>query len=38
MNREFVEKHCVFAAGVTDIGFGLRNTDKFAYPAEKDVM
>lgn len=38
VNREFVEKHCVFAAGVTDIGFGLRNTDKFAYPAEKDVM
>lgn len=37
VNRTFVEKHCVFAAGVTDIGFGLRNTDKFAYPAEKDI-
>ena len=35
MNREFVEKHCIFSTGVTDIGYGLRNTDKYARPAEK---
>lgn len=38
VDQDFVNKHCVFAAGVTDIGYGLRNTDKFAYPEEKDVM
>ncbi len=38
VDQDFVNRHCVFAAGVTDIGYGLRNTDKFAYPAEKDVM
>ncbi|MDO5530493.1 nitrate reductase catalytic subunit NapA [Sutterella sp.] len=38
VNKEFVDKHCIFCAGVTDIGYGLRNTDKYAYPAEKDVM
>lgn len=38
VNQSYVEKHCIFCAGVTDIGFGLRNTDKFAFPAEKDVM
>jgi len=27
MDREFVEKHCVFAAGVVDIGYALRATD-----------
>ncbi len=38
VNEDYVGKHCIFTTGVTDIGFGLRNTDKFAYPAEKDVM
>ncbi len=38
VNHDFVNRHCIFATGVTDIGYGLRNTDKFAYPAEKDVM
>lgn len=38
VNKPFVEKHCIFCAGVTDIGYGLRKTDKFAYPAEKDVL
>ncbi|MCR4375548.1 MAG: molybdopterin-dependent oxidoreductase, partial [Acidobacteria bacterium] len=27
MDRNFVEKHCVFAAGVVDIGYALRATD-----------
>ena len=38
VNQAFVEKHCIFTAGVTDIGYGLRNTDKYAYPAERDVL
>lgn len=38
MNRKFVEENCIFCAGVTDIGYGLRNTDKYAHPAEHDVM
>ena len=38
VNQAFVDKHCVFATGPTDIGYGLRPTDQFAFPAEKDVM
>jgi nitrate reductase NapA len=38
VNREFVDRHCVFATGPTDIGYGMRATDKFAYAAEKDVL
>ena len=38
VNREFVDKHCVFCAGPTDIGYGMRPTDKFAYEAEKDIQ
>jgi nitrate reductase NapA len=38
MDREFVEKHCVFTTGPTDIGFGMRDTDAFAYPSEKDTQ
>jgi len=34
---DFVNKHCVFATGPTDIGYGLRGTDKFDYSAEKDT-
>ncbi len=37
VNWDFVNKHCVFAAGPTDIGYGMRGTDKFDYAAEKDV-
>jgi len=37
VNREFVDKHCAFAAGPTDIGYGMRGTDKFDYAAEKDT-
>ncbi len=37
VNWDFVNKHCVFSAGPTDIGYGMRGTDKFDYPAEKDV-
>ncbi len=38
VNKEFVDKHCVFATGPYDIGYGMRGTDKFAYDAEKDVQ
>ena len=37
VNWDFVNKHCVFAAGPTDIGYGLRGSDKFDYDAEKDT-
>ncbi len=38
VNQAFVDKHCVFATGPYDIGYGMRATDKFAYPAEKDTQ
>ncbi len=37
VNWDFVKKHCVFATGPTDIGYGMRPTAKFAYDAEKDI-
>ena len=37
VNWEFVNKHCAFAAGPTDIGYGMRGSDKFDFAAEKDV-
>jgi nitrate reductase NapA len=38
MDKAFVEKHCVFAAGPTDIGFGLREDSVKAFPAERDTQ
>jgi nitrate reductase NapA len=38
VDRAFVERHCVFATGPADIGFGMRPTDASAYPAEKDTQ
>ncbi len=37
VNWDFVNKHCAFATGPTDIGYGLRGSDKFDYSAEKDT-
>ena len=37
-DKDFVEKHCVFATGPYDIGYGMRPTDKYAYEAEKDIQ
>jgi len=37
-DKAFVEKHCVFATGPYDIGYGLPPTDAHGYPAEKDVL
>jgi nitrate reductase NapA len=38
VNWDFVKKHCVFATGPTDIGYGMRPTSKFAFEAEKDIQ
>ena len=38
VDRAFVQRHCVFATGPADIGYGMRATDAFAYPAEKDTQ
>ena len=38
VNWDFVNKHCVFATGAVDIGYGMRNTTQFAFDAEKDVL
>jgi len=38
VDTDFVEKHCVFAAGPTDIGYGMRGTDKFAFSDELDTQ
>ena len=38
VNMDFVSKHCVFATGPYDIGYGMRPTDKYAFPAEKDTQ
>jgi nitrate reductase NapA len=38
VNWDFVNKHCVFATGPYDIGYGMRGTDKFGYPQERDIL
>ena len=37
MDKDFVEKHCVFAAGTVDIGFGMRPGEDHATASEKDT-
>lgn len=37
-DEEFIEKHCIFATGSVDIGYGMRSNDHFAYEAEKDTL
>ena len=38
VNWDYVKKHCVFATGPYDIGYGMRGNDKFAYEKEKDTQ
>jgi nitrate reductase NapA len=38
VDKEFVERHCVFATGPYDIGYGMRATDTFAFAAERDTQ
>jgi len=37
MDKAFVSSFCVFAAGPSDIGFGMRGDDKHAFPSELDT-
>ncbi len=38
VDHNFVDQHCVFATGHTDIGFGMPATDAHAFPAELDTL
>jgi nitrate reductase NapA len=40
VNKEFVDKYCVFTTGPNDIGYGFRpkNADKFASAAEMEII
>jgi nitrate reductase NapA len=38
LDHDFVDKHCVFATGPYDIGYGMRGSDSYAYDAEKDTQ
>jgi nitrate reductase NapA len=38
VNSAFVDKHCVFATGPYDIGYGMRPTDDLAFEPEKDTL
>ena len=38
VNTAFVQKHCVFAAGAVDIGYGMRPTLKYSDAAEHDTV
>ena len=38
VDTDFVEAHCVFATGPTDIGYGMPSTDEYAFPAELDTL
>jgi nitrate reductase NapA len=38
VDHDFVDKHCVFATGPYDIGYGMRATDQYAFDSEKDTQ
>jgi nitrate reductase (cytochrome) len=38
VDHDFVQRHCVFATGPADIGYGMRSTDAMAFEAEKDTQ
>jgi len=38
VDHDFVKKHCVFATGPYDIGYGMRGNSDYAYDAEKDIQ
>jgi nitrate reductase NapA len=37
-DKAFVDKHCVFATGPYDIGYGMRSSDEYAFAEEKDTQ
>ena len=38
VDKAFVERHCVFATGPYDIGYGMRPTSRYAYGPESDIQ
>ncbi len=38
VDKNFVERHCVFATGPYDIGYGLRADHSYAYDSEQDIQ
>ncbi len=38
IDRDFVDRYCVFATGPSDIGYGMRATAEYAYESEKDTQ
>ena len=38
VDADFVDAHCVFATGPTDIGYGMPSSDRYAFPAELDTL
>jgi len=38
VDKEFVERHCVFTTGPYDIGYGMRGTSDHAFEAERDIQ
>ena len=38
VDREFVERHCALVTGPYDIGYGMRDSDDFAFAAERDTQ
>jgi nitrate reductase NapA len=38
MDQSFVERHCVFATGPYEIGYGMRRTDRYAFDTETDTL
>ncbi len=38
VDHDFVDQHCVFATGPYDIGYGMRKTADFGFPAEADTL
>ena len=38
VDEDFIRRHCVFATGPYDIGFGMRAEDRFAFAAERDTQ
>jgi nitrate reductase NapA len=38
VDKDFVERHCVFATGPYDIGYGMRPSSDYAYGPERDIQ
>jgi nitrate reductase NapA len=38
VDKDFVERHCVFATGPYDIGYGMRPSSEYAFGPENDIQ